>query len=74
MITYNVKKTGSFLSKLSKDNRKRYSDIARKVAVKRQIKDKQKRKAVSGERLHLQNLRIKKKKGDRKDRYSIFKN
>jgi hypothetical protein len=50
MITYNVKKTGSFLSKLSKDNRKRYSDIARKVAVKRQIKDKQKRKAVSGER------------------------
>jgi hypothetical protein len=43
------------------------------VAVKRQIKDKQKRKAVSEERLHLQNLRIKKKKGDRKDRYSIFK-
>jgi hypothetical protein len=43
MITYNVKKTGSFLSKLSKDNRKRYSDIARKVAVKRQIKDKQKK-------------------------------
>ena len=74
MITYTVKKTGSFLSKLSKDNRKRYSDIARKVAVKRQIKDKQKGKAVAGERLHLQNLRIKKKKGDRKDRYSIFKN
>jgi hypothetical protein len=72
MITYTVKKTSSFLSKLSKDNRKRYSDIARKVAVKRQIKDKQKRKAVSGERLHLQNLRIKKKKGDKKDRYSIL--
>lgn len=49
MITYTVNKTGSFLSKLSKDNRKRYFDIARKVAVKRQIKDKQKRKEVSGE-------------------------
>jgi len=31
------------------------------VAVKRQIKDKQKRKEVSGERLRLQNLRIQKK-------------
>ena len=62
MITYTVKKTGSFLSKLSKDNRKRYFDIARKVAVKRQIKDKQKRKEVSGERLRLQNLRIQKKR------------
>jgi hypothetical protein len=61
MITYTVNKTGSFLSKLSKDNRKRYFDIARKVAVKRQIKDKQKRKEVSGERLRLQNLRIQKK-------------
>jgi hypothetical protein len=30
MITYTVNKTGSFLSKLSKDNRKRYFDIARK--------------------------------------------
>jgi hypothetical protein len=56
LFAYTVKKTGSFLSKLSKDNRKRYSDIARKVAVKRQIKDKQKRKEVSGERLRLQNL------------------
>ena len=61
MITYTVNKTGSFLSKLSKDNRKRYFDIARKVAVKRQIKDKQKRKEVSGEQLRLQNLRIQKK-------------
>ena len=62
MITYTVNKTGSFLSNLSKDSRKRYFDIARKVAVKRQIKDKQKRKEVSGERLRLQNLRIKKKR------------
>jgi len=61
LITYTVNKTGRFLSQLSTSKKRKYFKIARRVAIKRMVRDKIKNQEVSRERFNKQQSRMQKK-------------
>lgn len=73
IITFTVNKTSKFLSKLSNQTKKRYFTIARKTALRRLLRDKQKKKTISIELQNLQNTRMQKKR-QRAERLERSKN